>query len=136
MKYVFFICVAISCAFPLSRTHSLSLLSPPSLLLSLPPPPPPPLSPTHPFLSLSPSPPLSLSPSPAPNPSSLLLSPPPPLSLSLSHTLACVGSPCRLSDELLHYILKTVVRESCLLITKCQTVARDDFQKLLSTVPV
>ncbi|XP_062371736.1 probable E3 ubiquitin-protein ligase HECTD4 isoform X2 [Sardina pilchardus] len=42
----------------------------------------------------------------------------------------------RLSDELLHYILKTVVRESCLLITKCQTVARDDFQKLLSTVPV
>ncbi|XP_056457694.1 probable E3 ubiquitin-protein ligase HECTD4 isoform X1 [Gadus chalcogrammus] len=42
----------------------------------------------------------------------------------------------RLNDELLHYILKTVVRESCLLITKCQTVARDDFQKLLSTVPV
>ena len=47
------------------------------------------------------------------------------------------SSPCvRLNDELLHYILKTVVRESCLLITKCQTVARDDFQKLLSTVPV
>lgn len=42
----------------------------------------------------------------------------------------------RLGDELLHCILKTVVRESCLLITKCQTVARDDFQKLLSTVPV
>ncbi|XP_046872567.1 probable E3 ubiquitin-protein ligase HECTD4 isoform X1 [Hypomesus transpacificus] len=42
----------------------------------------------------------------------------------------------RLSDELLHCILKTVVRESCLLVTKCQTVARDDFQKLLSTVPV
>lgn len=42
----------------------------------------------------------------------------------------------RLSDEQLHCILKTVVRESCLLITKCQTVARDDFQKLLSTVPV
>uniref|UniRef100_A0AAY5EYU7 HECT domain-containing protein n=1 Tax=Electrophorus electricus TaxID=8005 RepID=A0AAY5EYU7_ELEEL len=42
----------------------------------------------------------------------------------------------RLSDELLHYILKTVVRESCLLITKCQRVAKDDFQKLLSTVPV
>uniref|UniRef100_A0A3B4X5L2 HECT domain-containing protein n=1 Tax=Seriola lalandi dorsalis TaxID=1841481 RepID=A0A3B4X5L2_SERLL len=42
----------------------------------------------------------------------------------------------RLSDELLHCILKTVVRESCLIITKCQTVARDDFQKLLSTVPV
>ncbi|KAM7391556.1 hypothetical protein PAMP_022238 [Pampus punctatissimus] len=42
----------------------------------------------------------------------------------------------RLSDELLHCILKTVVRESCLLITKCQTVARDDFHKLLSTVPV
>ncbi|XP_005729506.1 probable E3 ubiquitin-protein ligase HECTD4 isoform X5 [Pundamilia nyererei] len=42
----------------------------------------------------------------------------------------------RLNDELLHCILKTVVRESCLLITKCQTVARDDFQKLLSTVPV
>uniref|UniRef100_A0AAY5ESC2 HECT domain-containing protein n=1 Tax=Electrophorus electricus TaxID=8005 RepID=A0AAY5ESC2_ELEEL len=41
----------------------------------------------------------------------------------------------RLSDELLHYILKTVVRESCLLITKCQRVAKDDFQKLLSTVP-
>ncbi|RVE68479.1 hypothetical protein OJAV_G00091690 [Oryzias javanicus] len=41
-----------------------------------------------------------------------------------------------LNDELLHCILKTVVRESCLLITKCQTVARDDFQKLLSTVPV
>uniref|UniRef100_A0A8C8HAD7 HECT domain-containing protein n=1 Tax=Oncorhynchus tshawytscha TaxID=74940 RepID=A0A8C8HAD7_ONCTS len=41
----------------------------------------------------------------------------------------------RLSDELLHSILKTVVRESCRLITKCQTVARDDFQKLLSTVP-
>uniref|UniRef100_A0A3Q2YHY1 HECD4 ligase n=1 Tax=Hippocampus comes TaxID=109280 RepID=A0A3Q2YHY1_HIPCM len=42
----------------------------------------------------------------------------------------------RLSDDLLQCILKTVVRESCLLITKCQTVARDDFQKLLSTVPV
>lgn len=42
----------------------------------------------------------------------------------------------RLNDELLHCVLKTVVRESCLLITKCQTVARDDFQKLLSTVPV
>ncbi|XP_028827058.1 probable E3 ubiquitin-protein ligase HECTD4 isoform X2 [Denticeps clupeoides] len=42
----------------------------------------------------------------------------------------------RLSDEHLHCILKTVVRESCLLITKCQTLARDDFQKLLSTVPV
>uniref|UniRef100_H3CIF6 HECT domain containing E3 ubiquitin protein ligase 4 n=1 Tax=Tetraodon nigroviridis TaxID=99883 RepID=H3CIF6_TETNG len=36
----------------------------------------------------------------------------------------------------LYCILKTVVRESCLLVTKCQTVARDDFQKLLSTVPV
>ncbi|XP_048853239.1 probable E3 ubiquitin-protein ligase HECTD4 isoform X2 [Brienomyrus brachyistius] len=42
----------------------------------------------------------------------------------------------RLSDELLHCILKTVVRESCLLITKCQTITKDDFQKLLSTVPV
>lgn len=42
----------------------------------------------------------------------------------------------RLADDLLHCILKTVVRESCLLVTKCQTVARDDFQKLLSTVPV
>ncbi|XP_030623120.1 LOW QUALITY PROTEIN: probable E3 ubiquitin-protein ligase HECTD4 [Chanos chanos] len=42
----------------------------------------------------------------------------------------------RLTDELLHCILKTVVRESCLLITKCQTVSKDDFQKLLSTVPV
>lgn len=42
----------------------------------------------------------------------------------------------RLGDDLLHCILKTVVRESCLLVTKCQTVARDDFQKLLSTVPV
>lgn len=44
--------------------------------------------------------------------------------------------PSRLADDLLHCILKTVVRESCLLVTKCQTVARDDFQKLLSTVPV
>lgn len=42
----------------------------------------------------------------------------------------------RLGDDLLYCILKTVVRESCLLVTKCQTVARDDFQKLLSTVPV
>ncbi|GAA6089459.1 probable E3 ubiquitin-protein ligase HECTD4 isoform X3 [Tachysurus ichikawai] len=42
----------------------------------------------------------------------------------------------RLSDELLHCILKTVVRESCLLITKCQTLDKDEFQKLLSTVPV
>uniref|UniRef100_W5LMJ7 HECT domain E3 ubiquitin protein ligase 4 n=1 Tax=Astyanax mexicanus TaxID=7994 RepID=W5LMJ7_ASTMX len=42
----------------------------------------------------------------------------------------------RLSDELLHCILKTVVRESCLLITKCQTVSKEEFQKLLSTVPV
>ncbi|KAJ7994262.1 hypothetical protein DPEC_G00264060 [Dallia pectoralis] len=42
----------------------------------------------------------------------------------------------RLSDELLHCVLKTVVRESCLLITKCQTVVRNDFQRLLSTVPV
>uniref|UniRef100_A0A8B9JW99 HECT domain E3 ubiquitin protein ligase 4 n=1 Tax=Astyanax mexicanus TaxID=7994 RepID=A0A8B9JW99_ASTMX len=41
----------------------------------------------------------------------------------------------RLSDELLHCILKTVVRESCLLITKCQTVSKEEFQKLLSTVP-
>ncbi|XP_078523549.1 putative E3 ubiquitin-protein ligase HECTD4 isoform X2 [Lissotriton helveticus] len=42
----------------------------------------------------------------------------------------------RLNDELLHYILKIVVRESCVLITKCQTVAKEDFQTLLSTVPV
>ncbi|XP_045152627.1 probable E3 ubiquitin-protein ligase HECTD4 [Echinops telfairi] len=41
----------------------------------------------------------------------------------------------RLNDELLHYILKIVVRESCILITKCQTVSKDGFQKLLSTVP-
>uniref|UniRef100_A0A8D2JD88 HECT domain E3 ubiquitin protein ligase 4 n=1 Tax=Varanus komodoensis TaxID=61221 RepID=A0A8D2JD88_VARKO len=41
----------------------------------------------------------------------------------------------RLNDELLHYILKIVVRESCILITKCQTVSRDEFQKLLSSVP-
>ncbi|XP_025916135.1 probable E3 ubiquitin-protein ligase HECTD4 isoform X6 [Apteryx rowi] len=41
----------------------------------------------------------------------------------------------RLNDELLHYILKIVVRESCVLITKCQTVSKDDFQRLLSTVP-
>uniref|UniRef100_K7F6L4 HECT domain E3 ubiquitin protein ligase 4 n=1 Tax=Pelodiscus sinensis TaxID=13735 RepID=K7F6L4_PELSI len=41
----------------------------------------------------------------------------------------------RLNDELLHYILKIVVRESCILITKCQTVSKDDFQRLLSTVP-
>lgn len=44
--------------------------------------------------------------------------------------------PCRLKDELLQCILKTVVRESCLLITKCQTVSKEDLQKLLSTVPV
>nr|XP_014344074.1 PREDICTED: probable E3 ubiquitin-protein ligase HECTD4 [Latimeria chalumnae] len=42
----------------------------------------------------------------------------------------------RLNDELLYYILKIVVRESCILITKCQTVSKEDFQKLLSTVPV
>ncbi|XP_069475595.1 probable E3 ubiquitin-protein ligase HECTD4 isoform X3 [Ambystoma mexicanum] len=42
----------------------------------------------------------------------------------------------RLNDELLHYILKIVVRESRVLITKCQTVAKEDFQRLLSTVPV
>ncbi|XP_026795565.1 probable E3 ubiquitin-protein ligase HECTD4 isoform X2 [Pangasianodon hypophthalmus] len=42
----------------------------------------------------------------------------------------------RLNDELLHCILKTVVRESCLLITKCQTLDKEEFQKLLSTVPV
>uniref|UniRef100_A0A8C5PCF1 HECT domain E3 ubiquitin protein ligase 4 n=1 Tax=Leptobrachium leishanense TaxID=445787 RepID=A0A8C5PCF1_9ANUR len=42
----------------------------------------------------------------------------------------------RLNDELLHYILKIVVRESCVLITKCQTVSKEDFQRLLSTVPV
>uniref|UniRef100_A0A8C8RXY0 HECT domain E3 ubiquitin protein ligase 4 n=1 Tax=Pelusios castaneus TaxID=367368 RepID=A0A8C8RXY0_9SAUR len=41
----------------------------------------------------------------------------------------------RLNDELLHYILKIVVRESCILITKCQTVSKDEFQRLLSTVP-
>ncbi|XP_054852988.1 probable E3 ubiquitin-protein ligase HECTD4 isoform X3 [Eublepharis macularius] len=41
----------------------------------------------------------------------------------------------RLNDELLHYILKIVVRESCILITKCQTVSREEFQRLLSTVP-
>uniref|UniRef100_A0A4X2K6H4 HECT domain E3 ubiquitin protein ligase 4 n=1 Tax=Vombatus ursinus TaxID=29139 RepID=A0A4X2K6H4_VOMUR len=41
----------------------------------------------------------------------------------------------RLNDELLHYILKIVVRESRVLITKCQTVSKDDFQRLLSTVP-
>lgn len=48
--------------------------------------------------------------------------------------LSCL--PWRLNDELLHYILKIVVRESCVLITKCQTVSKDDFQRLLSTVPV
>ncbi|KAG8597816.1 hypothetical protein GDO81_002399 [Engystomops pustulosus] len=42
----------------------------------------------------------------------------------------------RLNDELLHYILKIVVRESCVLITKCQTVSKEEFQRLLSTVPV
>lgn len=42
----------------------------------------------------------------------------------------------RLKDELLQCILKTVVRESCLLITKCQTVSKEDLQTLLSTVPV
>ncbi|XP_043924358.1 probable E3 ubiquitin-protein ligase HECTD4 isoform X2 [Protopterus annectens] len=42
----------------------------------------------------------------------------------------------RLNDELLHCILKIVVKESCILITKCQTVSKDDFQKLLSTVPM
>ncbi|XP_040202102.1 probable E3 ubiquitin-protein ligase HECTD4 isoform X1 [Rana temporaria] len=42
----------------------------------------------------------------------------------------------RLNDELLHYILKIVVRESCILITKCQSVSKEDFQRLLSTVPV
>uniref|UniRef100_A0A8C0HHZ9 HECT domain E3 ubiquitin protein ligase 4 n=1 Tax=Chelonoidis abingdonii TaxID=106734 RepID=A0A8C0HHZ9_CHEAB len=41
----------------------------------------------------------------------------------------------RLNDELLHYILKIVVRESCFLITKCQIVSKDEFQRLLSTVP-
>ncbi|XP_034647326.1 probable E3 ubiquitin-protein ligase HECTD4 [Trachemys scripta elegans] len=41
----------------------------------------------------------------------------------------------RLNDELLHYILKIVVRESCILITKCQIVSKDEFQRLLSTVP-
>ncbi|XP_074868487.1 putative E3 ubiquitin-protein ligase HECTD4 isoform X2 [Carettochelys insculpta] len=41
----------------------------------------------------------------------------------------------RLNDELLHYILKIVVRESCILISKCQTVSKDEFQRLLSTVP-
>ncbi|XP_038229205.1 probable E3 ubiquitin-protein ligase HECTD4 isoform X1 [Dermochelys coriacea] len=41
----------------------------------------------------------------------------------------------RLNDELLHYILKIVVRKSCILITKCQTVSKDEFQRLLSTVP-
>lgn len=48
--------------------------------------------------------------------------------------LSCLS--WRLNDELLHYILKIVVRESCVLITKCQTVSKDDFQRLLSTVPV
>ncbi|XP_051557544.1 probable E3 ubiquitin-protein ligase HECTD4 [Myxocyprinus asiaticus] len=42
----------------------------------------------------------------------------------------------RLKDELLQCILKTVVRESCLLITKCRTVSKEELQKLLSTVPV
>ncbi|TRY90504.1 hypothetical protein DNTS_002641, partial [Danionella cerebrum] len=41
----------------------------------------------------------------------------------------------RLKDELLQCILKTVVHESCLLITKCQTVSREELQKLLSSVP-
>ncbi|TSW08319.1 putative E3 ubiquitin-protein ligase HECTD4 [Bagarius yarrelli] len=42
----------------------------------------------------------------------------------------------RLNDELLQCILKTAVRESCLLITKCQTLDKEEFQKLLSAVPV
>lgn len=54
------------------------------------------------------------------------------------HPLVChqMLLSCRLKDELLQCILKTVVRESCLLITKCQTVSKEDLQKLLSTVPV
>uniref|UniRef100_A0A4W3K6B9 HECT domain E3 ubiquitin protein ligase 4 n=1 Tax=Callorhinchus milii TaxID=7868 RepID=A0A4W3K6B9_CALMI len=42
----------------------------------------------------------------------------------------------RLNDELLHYILKIVVQESCILITKCQTVSKEEFLRLLATVPV
>ncbi|KAG7264886.1 hypothetical protein CRUP_007325, partial [Coryphaenoides rupestris] len=38
----------------------------------------------------------------------------------------------RLNDELLHYILKTVVRESCLLITKCQTVVSPSLRYLMA----
>ncbi|XP_059510969.1 probable E3 ubiquitin-protein ligase HECTD4 isoform X1 [Stegostoma tigrinum] len=42
----------------------------------------------------------------------------------------------RLNDELLHYILKIVVQDSCILITKCQTVSKEEFLRLLATVPV
>ncbi|KAA8578851.1 hypothetical protein FQN60_005319, partial [Etheostoma spectabile] len=38
----------------------------------------------------------------------------------------------RLSDELLHCILKTVVRESCLVITKCQTVVSPSLRYLMA----
>ncbi|KAL3856755.1 hypothetical protein ACJMK2_011476 [Sinanodonta woodiana] len=42
----------------------------------------------------------------------------------------------RLSDELVHYILKVAVKESCNLLQEAQRASKGEFDKLLSSIPV
>ena len=43
---------------------------------------------------------------------------------------------CRLTNDLVAYILKIAVRESCMLLRECQTNDRNKFSQILSSVPV
>ncbi len=54
-----------------------------------------------------------------------------------NHTLDCDEVKLvRLTDELVHYILKISVRESCILLRECQTTDKVKFEEILSSVPV
>ena len=62
------------------------------------------------------------------------------------HVYKIVGNLCkrmhkcnflsRLTNDLVAYILKIAVRESCMLLRECQTVDRNKFSQILSSVPV
>ncbi|XP_077866440.1 putative E3 ubiquitin-protein ligase HECTD4 [Saccoglossus kowalevskii] len=47
-----------------------------------------------------------------------------------------VHTKCRLNDDLVLYILKIAVRESCLLLRKCQTCENEEIECLVANVPL
>ena len=42
----------------------------------------------------------------------------------------------RLKDELVHLILKISVKEACVLLRRCQQDTSEEFEDIISTVPV